>query len=323
MHTFRLLHISDLHLARRPNEVGFFSYISEGNPLEYKAAWNSSHSAVKLSALSWFVHHHAKRLDVVLVTGDIATSGNRNDLRRAMWFVDGPQIHSSWLGPASNQFSATLQRGDIPVRVMPGNHDRFWDAFLFPPGNMIFDKVFQKYWKVGQGVQIQIVLRAKGGNDQLAVISADCTLASLSEATLPLGHLAQGRARTAIVDRLVGETRLVSKRSQPTAVIWALHFPPKPVKKKWWHNLINDEQLLAKAKENGVTCILCGHFHETLQYNPVGHESVFVSIVGTACRAGNTRGEISICEVDVANSGIVGSPRIESYRWDGNTFSQQ
>jgi 3',5'-cyclic AMP phosphodiesterase CpdA len=323
MHTFRILHLSDLHLARRPNEVGILDFLKRGKPADCTLGWLSSYHPGKLIGLSVFVHRYARALDIILITGDLATSGSNNDLQRALWFVDGPPIGSAFIADASKGFTATLQRGDVPIRVMPGNHDRFHDSAPFLPGNRAFDAIFTKYWKAGQGVQNQVVLRAKGGVDELAVLGADLTLRSESDATKPFGHLAQGKAGRSIVAQLVQETKLVRDARRPTAVVWAVHFPPKPEKPEALHELIDEEAFLTAAVDSGIGCIFCGHLHRTDQYKAVGYPSVSVNMVTTPCQGGNSPGGFCIYEVTVDNGTVIGSPKPEPYVWNGHAFVER
>lgn len=323
MHTFRILHLSDLHLSKRPNEVVFLHALLEGAPADCTTAWLSAHHLRRLLGLSFFVQYYARKLDAILVTGDLATSGKEADLSRALQFLDSsPIIDSSWFSPPSQNLSATLKREDVPIRLMPGNHDRYQTRFPFLPGNKTFDSVFKDYWKAGQGVQTQIILRGATNNDQLAVISADCTLASAFDATVPLGHLGQGKAYRALINRLKEETELIRQSPEPTAVIWALHFAPKPPRSKVLLRLINDDDLLLSADSNDVQCILCGHLHDTMQYRHKAHLNVWVGAAGTSCIAEDVPCEFSIYDIDVDNGGIIGNPRTEIYQWDGENFVQ-
>jgi len=324
MDTFKILHLSDLHIAKRPNEISLLDAFLRGKPEDCDIApWFSSYHFRRLQQLSVFVQYYAVGLDTILVTGDLATSGKVEDLSRALRFFDSdPIIDSVWFSSPSQGLAATLQREGVPIVLMPGNHDRYQERPPFLPGNRAFDAVFREYWNAGQGVQTQIILEGKTGNNRLAVISADCTLMSKGDATLPFGHLGQGKVRSVLIDRLKEETELVRESSKPTAVIWTLHFPPKPAKISARLKLINDDDLLLSAESNGVECILCGHIHRTMQYRDVAHPEVWVGVAGTACQAGYETCEFSLYEIDVDNGRVVGDPRPEIYQWDGESFIQ-
>lgn len=325
MHTFRILHLSDLHLAKRHNEVGFLHALLRGAPADCTTAWLSAHHPRKLLRLILFVQYYATKLDAILITGDLATSGRKADLSRALQVVDSsPITDSAWFSSPSQNLSATLRRGDVPVKLMPGNHDRYEGRLPFLPGNKTFDTVFKDYWKAGQGVQTQIILRGRTDTNQLAVISADCTLLSEGDATVPrLGHFGQGKAYSILIDCLEKETKLVRKSPEPTAVIWALHFAPKLASRKLLLRLIKDDDLMLSAESNDVQFILCGHLHETIKpYKHKAYPKVWIGAAGTPCIAEDVPCEFSIYDIDVDNGVIIGNPRTEIYQWDGDNFVQ-
>lgn len=192
MHTFRILHLSDLHLARTVNIVAFRDTLQKGVTRDLcLALWQSTCAPDVAERISRFVFRRAAELDLVIVTGDIATTGLNDDLREAVRFIDGEA--GSVTGGAVEGPFPTLSGPGIRLRLLPGNHDRFQDFFC-TPGGRAFDVAFEKYWRVSQGVQTQIVLSSLDGRDSLAVVSADCSLASTCDALPPgVGHFAKER----------------------------------------------------------------------------------------------------------------------------------
>src|SRR4051812_35529063 len=97
MAIFRLLHASDLHIAAKPERVGISDIIPKAGlrfprirtdgtaswPHRRRLALTSSYSPDILEALIELVYDEGDQLDVVLLSGDLATTGKENDLQKA------------------------------------------------------------------------------------------------------------------------------------------------------------------------------------------------------------------------------------------------
>jgi hypothetical protein len=156
------------------------------------------------------------RLDVILVTGDLATTGDARDLRPAHEFVDAAPVsgrRAPWLTAAGKP---TLQAAGAPIVLLPGNHDRY-QGLTKNAGGTQFDAFFANYWKTssrGQlpaspSVQTLVVLQG-GTGEKLAIVAADFTLATNADADASRGgwfaYLGQSKAYQVIVDALKKET---------------------------------------------------------------------------------------------------------------------
>ena len=209
MYTFRILHLSDFHFSNRLVEVIL-------SPVP-----GYSYDRIVVSGLARFVLEQANNLDLVLITGDLAATGRRADLQRAVEYIDAKPS----AGFLSESRRPTLHGGGLPIVLMPGNHDRYqglWGA----AGGTSFDDVFQQYWKVGQGVQYCLI-NNPDIEDCLAIILGDFSLASCRDADPPApGCLGQGLAYQNVIDRMTSLTASVRDKDPAAAVIWAVHFAP-------------------------------------------------------------------------------------------------
>ncbi len=94
MASVRILHASDLHIAAVENITSPADRFTPGTIKD--AALNrmlaSSYDSSILLHLAKFAYQQAElgRLDAILLTGDIATTGSSEDLRKAHEFIHAP-----------------------------------------------------------------------------------------------------------------------------------------------------------------------------------------------------------------------------------------
>lgn len=322
----RLFHLSDLHLALRPRQVDPLTLASPSHgplPSGWSLAWQSSyHPGALLSAIDHV--HNATPADAVVVTGDIATSGTIEDLVIGAAVLQQPPVKGFYanhpgaprLVPAGSVLP-TLQRQ--PVLWIPGNHDRYQAAGGVPwaPGSTLFDS--KPGWKVCGGVNGPRVTGPHffGAQRQLVILGIDATLGSMSEASPPLGFLAEGVVRAADLDEL---TSVTPAPSPGKFILWLVHWPPEypPHLAKPFHELKNEATLLQAAQAAGVDLILSGHTHR---------DAVYVSSVGVpvAC-CGTTSQTIggsphTLFELELQRAGSVFSARIDRWQFDASSVA--
>jgi 3',5'-cyclic AMP phosphodiesterase CpdA len=276
MESFRLVQLSDLHIAVRP-------YV-ESLPDWWQHGWQfprgtlglfsaSSHDPDILDAAVRAVYERRQDLDAVLLTGDLATTGSMNDLVMARAHVEVPAISLH----RSAARLATLASSGLPVILLPGNHDRYRNR-AFGAGGRNFEQVFAS-WNAPRGVQSTVL---QLGNERLALVCADFCLANDLDASSIFGRLGQGFAYDSILVALEQETR--SYRSQGVGVIWVIHFPPLYPGISRDLALLNEAALIARANTCGVLHILAGHTHRSLLYPPAPGPAIEVFCAGTACQ---------------------------------------
>jgi 3',5'-cyclic AMP phosphodiesterase CpdA len=267
MDSIRILHASDLHIAdiarlRSPLDAPKFRNFLRA--VRYKAAATSYDPNI-LRAFGEFVRKQTD-LRAIVLTGDIATTGDDKDLIKAFKFIDGPASTANPAFPYSFYVEGSLEGIDIPIFLIPGNHDRFEKTFkIFEPGGMGFHAIFSKYWD--RDVQPFPVLDE--GELTVAIIGADFSLRTSRDCRVPLlNKYAQGKVYSDVLDEMVAVTRRTRNETWSPAmvVLWAIHFPPDYPGEPRVMRLLNSRHFIKAANECGVEAILTGHTHKQLTY---------------------------------------------------------
>src|SRR5207248_7567402 len=89
--------------------------------LKYRSLTTSYDPSI-LKAFSDFVAKQ-RLLDAILLTGDIATTGDYGDLVRAHQFIEG-RCSGAWFSHYPIFPDPPLSRTETPILLLPGNHDR-------------------------------------------------------------------------------------------------------------------------------------------------------------------------------------------------------
>jgi 3',5'-cyclic AMP phosphodiesterase CpdA len=322
----RILHASDLHISihkqlRSPlDRLGDIRdswdvpsrAIADALrlPKSFLTSWwkkmsASSYDPETLEALAEFIYENAKRkldaggneiteegdgkLDAVVITGDLATTGSTDDVEMVSKFLRATfnprHPHRS---RESDYRGATLSAVRVPVLCLPGNHDRFVPTherymeifpIFFKPGGTEFDLLVADY---SQGVVHSIELTdelSHGRRLRVVVLAADLTLGHFDDHTRLFGWLAQGKAHVHVCRRLVAMTerlREQKKEDEVLCVLWAIHFPPDFPGVHDHSRLISERKLIKAANRAGVHAVLAGHTHQQLTYhNPSMSFKVF------------------------------------------------
>ena len=315
MDTFRLLQISDLHMAVRPYMIGFpdWKYLPQ-YPSGTPVLGPSSHDPDLTEGAARWLYQHANRYDAVLVSGDLATTGHPADLAIAHNYLFAPAA----AGYLSQAQTPTLQAAGVPLCLFAGNHDRF-DGYLMTPGGRQFDTAFgQNGWSAGQGAQTLIVLQGTSG-EKLAVISADFCLASYWDSRGMWGYLGQGKVYPKVLQALQQATVRERQVNGPQiGIVWAIHFPPAFAGIDPDLALLDEQQVLSAARQLGVQHLFCGHTHETREYTVPGQPAVQVHCAGTATQYLTQHGNVMHeTELDVS-AGVVTAVRRTNIWWDQN-----
>jgi 3',5'-cyclic AMP phosphodiesterase CpdA len=326
MESFRLLHLSDFHIAVQQKLIGFpdLKY-KPGYPLGYFSLSPSSYDLDLAKAVAKHAFLHGNRLDAILVTGDLATVGHVADLALAHDYVHGPGLPAPlpgqpiwtwapWL--SANRFP-TLESSGAPVVLLPGNHDRFDGPWLHA-GGTAFDAIFAADWDGQRKTQTLVVLQI--GSENLAVIAADFTLQRDADADIAAGgrwaYMGQGRVYPAVLRQLAHETQAQQAQYNHLAVVWALHFPPEFAGIDPLLRLI-DDHLLAAAAQTGVTHLFAGHTHEPRQYALGSNPAIRIHCAGTAtqyCAPPPNANSLHPLEIDV-DGGMITDVRWRTLRW--------
>lgn len=294
MKTIQLLHISDLHLARRTyfplRRRQWLIHWLSASPFFHPAAPYLANAAAQAAQIL------ARRvgLDAILVTGDLATTGLRRDLRTALEFIASePRSPEEWRNEHNRP---TLQAAGVPILVMPGNHDRY-RYFAGLPGGTAFDEEFADggYWTKEQGIQTWPV------GDDLAIVACDLTLSSTE--IWPWNLWGKGRVYPDRLERLVEESRRLRSSAPDRAVLWAVHFPPRFKDVPWYLELMDEHLLVEAAHSACVSHLLCGHTHSFDYYSLNDENKTFVHCAGSALQSVRERPQPSEREEPAGGEG--------------------
>jgi 3',5'-cyclic AMP phosphodiesterase CpdA len=328
MTSIRILHASDLHIAVPDQRRSFKDSVKDAifslprhSP---KATWKalrkmsiaSSYEPRALKHLAEFIVHNAKgvkpdvmqyteetaaqhslellkeKLDAIVITGDLATTGLDEDLKRVKLFLSEPYDSDVPHKPIDRRtIVATLSALDqtrTPVAFLPGNHDRYWFHWKVPtymPGHPAFDLLLSNY--SSQPVQTTPVT-AEHNALRVVILAADFTLSRFRDHEGPFGWIAQGKvyedANNDILGDLVGKTLSeieTCPANVPLCILWAVHFPPDFKGQSGQHKLINGSRLLEEADRLHVNGILAGHTHYQRKYRNENSATCPVFCCGT------------------------------------------
>ena len=328
MSLIRVLHASDLHIAVPEQRRSYLDACKDAvfalPSLNAKAIWKalrrmsiaSSYDARILEHLAEFIVNNSKgvkpgveqydketaskheivflddKLDAIVLSGDLATTGLEGDLRRVNGFLtaeydpDAPHRPKDLMRMIGTLFALDLRT--TKVACLPGNHDRYWFHWKVPtymPGDRLFDAAVANYWV--EPVQTTSIT-SKSGDLKVVIIAADFSLRRISDCEGPFGWIAQGRvyndSDNDVLGQLVSKTRgerANSVNSDQVCILWALHFPPEFPGQSEQHKLIGEEKLLAQADPLGVNGILAGHTHYQLKYREASPNKSPVFCCGT------------------------------------------
>lgn len=313
MSSIRILHASDLHIAvpdqRRSFNDSLKDAISSLPDRSPKATWKalrkmsiaSSYEPRALNHLAEFIVHNAKgvkpdveqytvttaaqhgvvllkeKLDAIILTGDLATTGLDRDLKRVDLFLheqyDSDVPHKPIDRRSIIATLSALDKTKTPVAFLPGNHDRYWFHWKVPtymPGHRAFDSLLSDYHS--HPVQ-RTLITAEHNELQVVILSADFTLRRFSDHEGPFGWIAQGKVYEDKDNDILGDliNQTISEITAcppniPLCILWAVHFPPEFERQLDQHKLINAGRLLEEADRLHVNGILSGHTHYQRKY---------------------------------------------------------
>ena len=316
---FHLLHLSDFHLAVRPHVVAWPDRFDARNDPdeEIRLLFSSSHNLNVARVVASRCYLFSEPLDALLITGDLATTGDDHDLDVAWRLVEAPGQSPSapWL---TAEEQPTLAAREKPIFLMPGNHDRFDGVVKRAGGTSFFGYFSPKYWPAADRVKSYPVLERDG--ERLAIIAADLCLAGNTDASWRVGGffawLGQGRAYASVLAALGRKTVETRSRFGPVAIVWAVHFPPHFKGLPGSLVLLEQDRLVEAARAAGVAHLFAGHTHEARPYVVPGSPLLSVYCAGTAMQYvaphGNT---IHPLTIEVVHGQVV-QVDWQTLRWD-------
>jgi DNA repair exonuclease SbcCD nuclease subunit len=248
----RILHLSDLHIA------------------DWYKPWRTllkvpTADRTVLSHIAKTAYYNKDDVDVIMISGDIADFGYREDLLRAREFLD-PMAAFDPIQPWKDRAGhPTLKAVGKPLVLVPGNHDRF-DNAAFRPGGALFDQHFSE-WTTGLS-SVRVHLLPDYATPCMGIVCVDFTLREGKDAKGTFGILGQGKVYPDTLSHLKQETGALRNRYGSIVVIWLLHFapmfedkPPAVVAHPRALRLLGGIQVINAAKALNVEYIMCGHLH--------------------------------------------------------------
>jgi predicted MPP superfamily phosphohydrolase len=323
MAVFNIVHLTDLHFGQVSDRKSFTrQWVYQGPPTHNLQ--RAEHLAAWLYEKTDELEAAGDRLDALVLSGDLATTGIPDDLRTAFKYIDGPATNLYYRDPEpqeahkGRQHFATISGLARRCILIPGNHDRYKSNYGEPAGAE-FNNVFDKYWnKHIEGVVGTVLSKPSNGTlECLAVIGADACLRDEKHAT-PFCSMSQGYAYPEMRDALVNKTKAIREVHPNIAVIWFIHFPPWPV---FPALRMLQYQIIAKASADwGVAVVLSGHTHLNTVLQPTVGTTIWKG--GSATQYRERKGHwIQYLEVEVQSDRIVGATRT-NLRWTriGNLY---
>jgi 3',5'-cyclic AMP phosphodiesterase CpdA len=267
---FRYIHVSDFHLCiepRRRNVLELFQRnprsrldtLSNLGSQTYKHGARSvlnpaSYEPGQLSGVARFCNDWSDRIDGILLTGDLCTTGLIDDLKVADVFLRQPAT----AGVTTSDNSPTISKLRSLVRLLPGNHDRYKDNSGTPNSNL-FDLKFDEFMpnfrdRVGYWVDSK-------QHQTIVFVFADFSIRSKGD--VPKGlHLGRGKVYEDILSAVIETTVLQKSKYRDAHVVWVIHFAPYDCGSTI--QLDDAAKFTSAARTHGVAVVLNGHTHSPM-----------------------------------------------------------
>lgn len=263
--TVNIAFLADPHLCAVPSRRNFLELLErnvleqldtmrrrERGAAEDRWSWKpGSFDKRPLLAAADLLADIAQELDLLVLLGDLATTGKADDLEvaRRVFLDDSTEKFAT--GSQEPRFGGKGLR----LHVVPGNHDRYQDD-IGTPGGTLFDSYFKSVYAPRMGVSTVAVGK---GDVSATIVSADfCHLAG---ATLnPVKRFGWGAVRTTVLSELEQQTSEAKVLYPGAPVFWALHFSPSEnVSSRL--QLEDRELVIDAAVRHEIKHIFCGHTH--------------------------------------------------------------
>jgi Icc-related predicted phosphoesterase len=325
MTLFRLIHISDLHIGAVPNRLGAMDRMEKGEQPNLFASHDLHASrlvALKIRDLLSTRLSQRHPIDLLLISGDVATSADPEDLDQARDYIDNVlklgHIESATLASSRTAHNA------LNIFAMPGNHDRMTSLGKF--GMQTYEEKFEDYWPDEDGYTRSFSARVikktiSGTASHLAIIGGDLSYGVEQNRGLTSGAANLGKGQ--FVQRFHGPalrdlTEMLRREYENCCVIWAVHFPPSGLVRDHYR-LDYWNELMKLARDIEIPLILSGHIHENKTFSECAPPHVWVS--GSACQYKERHGHwINLIEIETRKSELVRALRLP-FSLDSGRFS--
>ncbi|KAB7782304.1 metallophosphoesterase family protein [Methylorubrum populi] len=242
-------------------DLGFLSY-----------AKPTSYSPQVVSAAAQFCFERRLSSDGIILTGDLATTGHQLDIAVARDYAMADAVD----GFVSQANRATLKASQLPLWVLPGNHDKYADN-IATPRSRNFELTFGNLMpNFNKGVAHKV---RRKRSEHVGIVFADFCLRERSDASNKLtGPYGQGRVHTDVLHEMESRTKYLRQKFPGITLVWAIHFAPYDCGNSL---ALIDWTLVAKsAVINRVTATLCGHTHVASVLKSAGHTTYCAGSAG-------------------------------------------
>jgi len=309
------IHLSDVHfcaepmrhnaltlIRRRPRDlidtgrrygIGFLS-----------VAKPASYVPDIVSGVAQFCLERAQVTDGILITGDLATTGMMSDIRVANSFIREPAKS----GYSTENLFPTLAGSNLPIFMIPGNHDKYRDNKA-APNCKSFELIFESYMRNFQSGVGHWVRRKN--ESVLGVISADFCLLERKDAQGAGGAYGQGKVYQHVLNELKSRTFALRDKYKGIHLIWMIHFAPFDC--GHWLQLIDFDVIVQSAIALSVEATLCGHTHRASKHQTDNHVVYCSGSAGCVDREDDSR--VHVLHIDVGEECHISR---ESHIWDGS-----
>jgi hypothetical protein len=263
------------------------------------------------SGVARFCYWLNRNFDGIIISGDLATTGQGVDLAVAKAFVTTPPIYGPYFGYNEPTIGGVTQPQNI--HLVPGNHDRYRDDFA-TPGSQTFSLMFEQPYMRNRAGDIGHWIKIKQGR-KLAFAYADFSLKRADHVPDQIrGPYGQGVVYQKILNDLKKKTAELRELDIP--VVWVLHFAPYECEPGL--QLVNFKQVTDAATELGVLCTLCGHTHLQEQIVVNGHP---VYCAGSACCVDSKdNARVHLLTIKLNDGDTVVSRQNFRWSWTKDTF---
>jgi hypothetical protein len=173
-----------------------------------------------VSGVAQFCLERIAVTDGIIISWDIATTGMMSDINVAYSFL----ADRSRNGFVSDARVPTLNVGDKPIHILPGNHDKYWNTKARPNCKHFELKVADYMKHLQCGVDHWVHRKRE---QYLGFVSADFALQSSMDAMDTVyGKCGQGRVYGHVLEELKNRALMLRTRYSAIRVIWVVHFAP-------------------------------------------------------------------------------------------------
>jgi hypothetical protein len=315
---FSYIHLSDAHfcaepvrnnalalIKRRPRDLIDTGWAQAQKHGFLSFAKPASYIPEIISGVAQFCFERSGVSDGIVVTGDLATTGMMSDINVAKAFIGEPPSY----GFVTASRFPTLNSSNLPIYVLPGNHDKFINI-SGSPNCPHFELNFLDHMQ-NFGLGVGHWVRRKQGH-ALGFVYADLCLQSRMDALdKVVGAYGQGRVYEEVLKELRNRTFMLREKYSGIHFVWLLHFAPFDCGYRL--QLIDWETIVESALALGVIATLCGHTHKAAKHIMDKHVVYCSGSAGCADSEDDSR--VHMIHLDIGEKCQISR---ESYIWSGS-----